>query len=146
LNNRRLSEPLWVLDTNVVLDLLHFDDPAARPLLNALNSGRVRCAATAATFGEWQRVLAYPAFGLSAARQIDLRERYRAVCAFSEPPVAAGVPRCADADDQKFLDLAAALRAPLVSKDRKVLKLRRRCAPQFPVLTLAEAVRWLARG
>ena len=56
----------------------------------------------------------------------------------------AGMPRCSDPDDQKFLELAAATRAQiLVSKDRALLKLRRRCAPQFRIMTPAEAVRWL---
>ncbi len=145
-NTPILNKPLWVLDTNVVLDLLHFQDPAARPLLAALDEGRARCAANLATFGEWQRVLAYPGFGLVAARQLELSDRYRAACVFSDAQPLGGVPRCADADDQKFLDLAAALRVPLVSKDRKVLKLRRRCAPLFPVLTPAEAARWLVQG
>lgn len=137
------NEPVWVLDTNVVLDLWHFDDPVARPLRHAVDTGRVRCAASAATFGEWQRVLAYPEFGLGAARQLALQEAYRAACVFPSAPTVPGVPRCADGDDQKFLDLAAALRVPLVSKDRKVLKLRRAGRSGFAVLTPLEAVRWL---
>ncbi|MDP1533927.1 MAG: PIN domain-containing protein, partial [Rubrivivax sp.] len=38
-----------MLDTNVVLDLLHFDDATARPLRDALEDGRVRCMVTDAT-------------------------------------------------------------------------------------------------
>ena len=54
------------------------------------------------------------------------------------------MPRCSDPDDQKFIELAAAVPAQgLVSKDRAVLKLRRRCAPYFRIMTPAEAVRWL---
>lgn len=132
-----------MLDTNVVLDLWHFDDPLARPLRHALDAGRMWCMANAATFEEWQHVLAYPEFGLTAAQQLELRDRYHAACVFSETPPPSGVPCCADRDDQKFLDLAASLRIPLVSKDRKVLKLRRACKALFPVLTPAEAVRWL---
>jgi predicted nucleic acid-binding protein len=141
-----LSERLVVLDTNVVLDMLHFDDPHARPLRHALESGRLRGAATPASFDEWQRVLAYPAFALDAVRQAEGAERYRAACIFFETSSIVGVPRCADADDQKFLDLAAALGVPLVSKDRAVLTLRRRCAPLFPIMTPAAAVDWLATG
>ena len=138
-----MSECLVVLDTNVVLDMLHFDDPIARPLRHALESGRLRGAATLASFDEWQRVLAYPAFALDAGRQAERIARYRAACTFFEAPALAGVPRCADADDQKFLDLAAALGVPLVSKDRAVLALRRRCAPLFPIMTPAAAAGWL---
>jgi predicted nucleic acid-binding protein len=54
------------------------------------------------------------------------------------------MPRCSDPDDQKFIELAAAAEAQgLVSKDRAVLKLRRRCAPFFQVMTPAEAAREL---
>jgi len=139
-----LSEPLLVLDTNAVLDLLHFDDAAARPLRQALETGRARCVVSAATLGEWQRVLAYPAFALDPARQAALYARYQSL-AFLEPAaMAAGLPRCSDPDDQKFIDLAATAHAQgLVSKDRAVLKLRRRCAPYFRILTPPEAVGWL---
>jgi predicted nucleic acid-binding protein len=54
------------------------------------------------------------------------------------------MPRCSDPDDQKFIELASASGAQiLVSKDRAVLKLRRRCASQFRIVTPAEAVRGL---
>lgn len=153
-----------VLDTNVVLDLLHFDDPVARPVRQALEAGRVRCVVSDATLDEWRRVLAYPEFGLDAARQAALLERYRALCervvveARADPPGRDGtthdgrscpsgrkpmgrsLPRCSDPDDQKFLELAAASGAQaLVSKDRALLRLRRRCAPWYRVLTPAEA-------
>ena len=154
---------MLVLDTNVVLDLLHFDDAVARPLLQALQAGRVRCAANAATLDEWRRVLAYPEFGLDPTRQAALLARYRRLaqpaggvdadaglphkgtpihCGLK--PVWSRMPRCSDPDDQKFIELAAAAgAAALVSKDRALLRLRRRCAPFFRILTVAEAVRWL---
>jgi putative PIN family toxin of toxin-antitoxin system len=140
-----LAEPLLVFDTNVVLDLLHFDDAAARPLLRALDSGRVRCAVTVATLEEWRRVLAYPDFALDAARQAALLARYQSlVVRLDAIDVPAGLPTCSDPDDQKFLELAAASGAQgLVSKDRALLKLRRRCAPAFWVMPPGEAVRWL---
>lgn len=135
-----------MIDTNVVFDLLVFGDPAVRSLRQALENGRVRAAATPAGFAEWPRVLAYPRFGLDAESQAGLVERYRGMCFLFDAAGPAGAPRCADADDQKFLDLAAYLRVPLVSRDRAVLKLRRRCAALFPVMTPAEAMAWLAQG
>ena len=155
---------MLVLDTNVVLDLLHFGDAAAQPLLHALEAGRVRCVVTDATLDEWRRVLAYPAFALDAARQAVLFARY--VC-LALPVVSVGIhpelphkktpihdglkpvrrhmPRCSDPDDQKFLELAAYAQAQiLVSKDRALLKLRCRCAPDFQILTPAGAARWLS--
>ena len=142
-----MNKPVLVLDTNVVLDLLHFDDATARPLLHALEAGRVCCVVSDATLDEWGRVLAYPEFSLDAARQVALFERYRSL---SVPESARSVadlslPRCSDPDDQKFIELAAASHARgLVSKDRAVLRLCRRCAPYFRVMTPAVAVRWLA--
>ncbi|MGE5320309.1 MAG: putative toxin-antitoxin system toxin component, PIN family [Hyphomicrobiaceae bacterium] len=136
----------WVLDTNVVLDLLHFDDVTARPLLHALEAGRVRCVASAATLDEWRRVLAYPEFGLDAARQAALFARYRSLAEVTEAAADdVELPRCSDPDDQKFIELAAAAGAHgLVSKDRAVHKLRRRCAAYFRIMTPEEAARWLA--
>jgi predicted nucleic acid-binding protein len=151
-----------VLDTNVVFDLLHFDDATARPLLQALEAGRLRSVVTDATLDEWRRVLAYPEFALDPVQQAALFERYRSL---SEPvpavagaglshkgtpipyglkPVWSRMPRCSDPDDQKFIELAAAAGAhALVSKDRAVLKLRRLCAPVFRIMTPVEAVHWL---
>jgi putative PIN family toxin of toxin-antitoxin system len=134
-----------VLDTNVVLDLLHFGDAAARPLRQALEAGRVRCVVTAETLEELRRVLGYPEFSLDAARQAELFARYQALSLKAGGGEGvSGLPRCSDPDDQKFLELAAASQAQgLVSKDRALLKLHRRCAPRFRVMTPAEAVRWL---
>ena len=134
-----------MIDTNVVLDLLHFDDAVARPLRLALEAGRVRCVVSPATLDELQRVLSYAEFGLDAARQAGLFARYRALSETAQTVgVCADLPRCSDADDQKFIELAAAVRAQgLVSKDRAVLKLCRRCAPLFRVMGPAEAVCWL---
>jgi uncharacterized protein len=140
-----LSKPLLILDTNVVLDLLYFDDATARPLRHALMGGRMRCAVTDVTFGEWQRVLGYPEFALDATQQAALAGRYRELSfLFAMDETVSGLPRCSDADDQKFIELAAAARADvLVSKDRALLKLRRRCAPWFRVMPPVEAMGWL---
>ena len=153
-----------MLDTNVVFDLLHFDDAAARPLRLALEAGRLRCVVTESTLEEWRRVLAYPEFGLDPAQQEALVARYQSLSEMAGKlevnkgaPIHYGLlsmpggksvwrnmPRCSDPDDQKFLDLAADIHAlGLVSKDRAVLKLRRRCAPLYRIMTPAEAVRWL---
>ncbi len=152
-----------MLDTNVVLDLLHFDNVDARPLLGALESGRVHCVKTPETLEELRRVLTYPEFELDDSAQTAILERYQALSLTVETatpaagmshkgtpihyglkPVWSRMPHCSDPDDQKFLELAAATRAQLlVSKDRALLKLRRRCAPFFQIMTPVEAVRWL---
>jgi hypothetical protein len=49
-------------------------------------------------------------------------------------PEAARAPlTCGDRDDQKFIDLAVQHRCPLLSKDREVLKMKKRLA-QLEVL------------
>ena len=138
-----MSKPLLVLDTNVVLDLFVFDDAAARPLRAALDNGHARCGVSAATLEELRQVLTYPAFSLDAARQHAILARYAALAELCTAEAEMRLPRCRDPDDQKFLELAAASGAGvLVSKDRALLKLRRRCP--FRIALPGEASAWLA--
>ncbi len=127
---------MWVLDTNVVLDLLHFADPQALPILQALEAGCIECRASSATLEELQRVLGYPEFSLSLPAQQALLARYRALAPYIEAPPVADLPRCRDTDDQKFLDLAIHAGARvLVSKDRALLKLAGRGRLPFHILS-----------
>jgi putative PIN family toxin of toxin-antitoxin system len=118
-----------VIDTNIVLDLFVFHDPASQPLKQALQSGSLRWLATQDMRMELARVLGYPLISarletlqLSADDVLAQFDRYARLTAVAEP---AGV-RCADTDDQKFIDLAVSHRATLLSKDRAVLRLRKR--------------------
>ena len=130
-----------VLDTNVVLDLLHFSDAAALPILRALEAGRARCCVTAETLDELRRVLAYPEFRLDATTQASLLARYQMLARLVDSPISdVGLPRCGDPDDQKFLGLAAAVAADfLVSKDKALLKLKRHPDLAFRILAPGEA-------
>jgi predicted nucleic acid-binding protein len=121
-----------VIDTNIVLDLLVFDDPSWAPLRAALAAGELRWLATAAMREELVRVLGYP---LIARRLLkDARAADAVMSAFDAQvhPVA-GVPArarfvCKDPDDQIFIDLAVAQTAQLLSKDQAVLSMRKRLA------------------
>jgi putative PIN family toxin of toxin-antitoxin system len=126
-----------VLDTNVVLDLLHFADAAALPILHAIRSGRACCIVARAGLDEFERVLGYPRLKLDANAARTMLARYAALAeCVPDPAPDARLPRCADADDQKFLDLAQAARADLlVSKDRAVLALRRQVRAGFRIVT-----------
>ncbi|MFP5381304.1 MAG: putative toxin-antitoxin system toxin component, PIN family [Gammaproteobacteria bacterium] len=140
-----MNKPLWVLDTNVVLDLLHFAEPTALPILDALLAGHIECRTSAATLAELQRVLGYPEFGLDAAAQAAIRERYDALARCVEAQCDSALPRCRDADDQKFLELAAAAAAGvLVSRDRALLRLAGRRQLPFRILSPARAAADLA--
>ncbi len=117
---------LVVLDTNIVLDLWWFEDPRVEPLLAALHAGHVRWLATEAMREELQRVLTYPHLLRRPRRreQDPLAEFDRHA---SQVPSAARAPYvCKDPDDQKFIDLAAAHTATLLSKDAQVLTMARR--------------------
>lgn len=119
-----------VLDTNVVLDLVVFHDPGAAPLLAAIEACRVTLLTTAECLAELRRVLAYPEFKLDPAGQDRAYEWYAAWAeVIDTPPPEPLLPRCRDADDQKFLDLAWAAKADrLVTKDKALLELARRVA------------------
>ena len=120
-----------VLDTNIVLDLLLFTDPLTADLRQLLASGQLRWLATTPMREELARVLQYPQlqprlafYGLSAEQ---LLQRFDASVTPPLLPPAARAPYvCKDADDQKFIDLAAAEQAILLSKDKAVLSLRKR--------------------
>ncbi|MBS1189321.1 MAG: hypothetical protein H6R10_1113 [Rhodocyclaceae bacterium] len=136
-----------VLDTNVVLDLLHFADPAATPLLGIFASGRARCFADDAGLEELRRVVAYPEFGLSAPAGALLLERYRTLAVPVPLGPAPELPRCRDRDDQKFLELAARSGAHLlISKDKALLKLKGRTKLPFRILTPATALPFIDAG
>ena len=118
-----------VVDTNVALDLLIFSDPRTAPLRQLLADGRLAWVATPVMRDELARVLAYPHiaermdfYRVTAAQVLaafDAQARLVDVA-----PKVAYV--CKDADDQKFIDLAAAHRAILLSKDKAVLCMRKR--------------------
>ncbi len=121
-----------VIDTNIALDLLVFDDPACLPLAAALDAGEQRWLATAAMRDEFARVLGYPLIAARLAQ--NGRDAAGVLAAFdrrvervSEAPARAPVA-CSDPDDQIFIDLAVAYRARLLSKDRAVLAMRKRLA------------------
>ncbi len=118
-----------VLDTNVILDLLHFADPSTRALGLATSTGKASCYTDAVCLGELQRVLAYPVFALDAQRQSALLAAYRELATACEGTDASddydALPRCRDLDDQKFIVLAARCRADLlITRDARLLELR----------------------
>ena len=118
-----------VLDTNIVLDLLVFRDPATALLRQLLGGGALRWLATAAMRQELARVLDYPKiaarvafYGLSTASVLQAFDAQTQIV-----PTPARIPAtCRDADDQPFIDLAAAHSAILLSKDKAVMALRKR--------------------
>jgi len=141
-----------VLDTNVVLDVLVFDDPVTRPLADALAEGALAAWADGETLLELERVLTLSTFKLDEAEQRTAYARYQRLVhmapAVSSTPLPE-LPRCRDRDDQKFLVLAARSGAAwLVSKDNRLLSLADRHGLPFAILSPKQAVEGLklARG
>ena len=117
-----------VLDTNVWLDLLVFNDPGVRAIRTAVDEGRAEIFIDAACEAELERVLAYD-FGKHAI-PADAAAQCRALCKRVGNVLSgadlARLPRCPDPDDQKFIEAAAAAGADiLVTKDRSLLGMRR---------------------
>jgi len=128
-----------VLDTNIVIDLLHFADPRARTLREAIDRGKLTCFTDQPCLAELERVAAYPQFALDDDAREALLANYRhfvGVCE-ADGPEDYALPRCRDADDQKFLILAARCRADLlVTRDRQLLRLARQRNPAPPYAIL----------
>src|SRR5689334_13458151 len=131
-----LSSPMRVvLDSNVWIDILVFDDPATRPIHAALEARTLEALIDERCLRELTRVLDYPQF---VRMEVDKTAALATVARLSTHVAATidenerPLPRCRDRDDQKFLELAHASGADwLVSKDRAVLKLARRVARDF---------------
>lgn len=118
-----------VIDTNVVLDLFVFQDPATAPLKQALLGKTIRWISTQDMRTELERVLAYahivPRLAFYKLNAADVLAQFD--CHAQMEPVA---PRCTaickDPDDQRFIDLAVAHGALLLSKDKAVLCMKKR--------------------
>lgn len=141
-----------VLDTNIVIDLLHFADPPTQGLRRAIASGVVLCFTDRDCLAELQRVSVYRQFQLDPAAQRALLDGYRRIvfdCDAADPESTASpddcvLPRCRDVDDQKFLILALRCRADLlITRDRQLLRLSgRRCSSlPYRIVNTSEASR-----
>lgn len=129
-----------VLDTNVVLSLWMFEDPALVRLRAAVENGLLRPFTREDCLGELSRVLAYTQFAQPPERQAEIAAAYRARCCVIDvvDTPSCELPACLDRDDQKFLEVARDSSAKaLLTRDKLVLKLGRRpvIGARFAILT-----------
>ena len=127
-----------VLDTNVVIDWLVFDDPFMNPLRQGVRDARVSVLTHAYAITELKRVLAYPQLKLSIAQQQEIFSRYQDETTIAQMPndyspkhlmLPGGFPRCRDRDDEPFLALAFHAKVDaLASRDNAVFGLKTRAA------------------
>ena len=139
-----------ILDSNIWIDILVFNDPASRPIAAALEAGRLCALIDARCLAELAYVLDYPQFVRHA---IDKNQALARVAQLSRlldwaaPADQPALPKCKDRDDQKFLELAQAANADwLVSKDRALLKLSRHTTRDFGFQIAVPAVLVTACG
>jgi len=133
-----------VLDTNVVLDWLVFDDPATRQLASALDAGQLRWIATEPMLAELLHVLQRPELDRWRPACEAARERIAAAgCRVELPPPRGRVPVCRDPADQMFIELALAWGAPwLLTRDKALLQLAR--AARAAGTAVCTPARWAA--
>ena len=145
------ATPRLVLDTNIVMDMLHFANVHTQPLLEAIASSRLVCFTDEDCLAELARVTGYPEFGLDDEARAALMARYREfvhICP-SQGEENYPLPRCRDTDDQKFLILAARCQADLLlTRDKLLLKLarHRQKPPPFAIVTAEAACALLGLG
>ena len=118
-----------VIDTNIVLDMFVFNDPATHALRDALAAKQYQWIATQSMRDELERVLAYPKIVARLTRHelnaLDVLTHFDAQAELvSVAPKA--LLTCADPDDQKFIDLAVVHQTLLLSKDQAVLCMAKR--------------------
>jgi uncharacterized protein len=132
-----MSEPMrFILDTNVVIDWLVFNDPYMAPLRTQAATGAITILTHELAIAEFVRVVGYPELRLGQERQVDVLRRYREQTRAAELPdgfgraqwqLPANFPSCRDRDDDLFLALAHHTRATaLVTRDKALLKMRKR--------------------
>ena len=95
--------PRVVLDSNVWIDILVFDDPATRPIADALSAGSIEAVIDARCLAELTRVLDYPQF---ARFDVDKAAALAQVAAWTE--LASPPPEAVIAQAQRAAVKAAA--------------------------------------
>lgn len=116
------------LDTNTVMALWFFEDPALAGLHHFVEQGRPTLVTRADALEELRRVLAYRQFAISPERQSSILSRYMTRCVHVDVPdeTAYPLPLCRDPDDQKFLEIARDGNVThLVTRDKALLRLNR---------------------
>ncbi len=140
-----------VLDTNVLLSLWVFVDSRFAPLRELVDRGDWIALTDEHCLAEFERVLGYGQFKLSAEQQAKILADYSATAQSCHPrkTFLVALPRCSDRDDQKFLELARNAGAEwLVTGDKALLKMARRnkLAGLFHIVTPDAVLAGMEKG
>jgi uncharacterized protein len=125
------AAPGIVLDTNVVLDWLVFNDAHMAPVATAIAAGGARWLVCPRMREELLRTLTYANLQKWQPDAVTVMALFDQHAQMRPAPSAAPLNLCCtDSDDQVFIDLALAEGARwLLTHDRALLKLARRAAP-----------------
>lgn len=140
---------LVILDTQIVMDWLVFNEQSLLPLITAVESRHLHWTTTEAMRAELLHVIGRGVAARYAPDVGRVQAAFEQHCRLvPEPELSIARPRCSDTDDQKFIDLGLALAATqpvwLLSRDRAVLKVAKRAAKLgLPILSPAA---WLKQN
>lgn len=130
-------KPVVVLDTNILLDILVFDDERAHPLRAALANQELDAVATQNTIEELADVISRPQFHLDEQTQKETILQWQSWSRVIDDLDLQVAPwKCKDRDDQVFINLAYTLKpATLITKDKLVLKIAKRAQKEQVTIT-----------
>ena len=137
--------PIVVIDTQVVMDWLVFNDQRVAPLAQALIAGELQWLGQTAMLAELRHVLGRGVAASFLPNLALIEQAFTRYCLMVECAPAPAIRLvCRDPDDQMFIDLALAERARwLISRDRAVLALAKRARAQG--LEILTPERWVQR-
>lgn len=114
-----------ILDTNILLDLLIFNDPQADGIRRGIEQHEFELIYSQEILSEYTDVIARPTFAKMNIDQSLLLNTWHQIATLKPSPPPCGF-RCDDPDDQPFIDLAYHYRpSQLLSKDRKILQMQK---------------------
>lgn len=118
-----------VIDTQLLLDWLVFDEPASAAWVQALSASRLRWLASPWMQQECERTLRRSMLQRWSPDPQRVAQAWSRWAEMLPEPSPQPRLRCRDPDDQAFIDLALACRADvLLTRDRDLLVLRKRAA------------------
>lgn len=130
-------KPTVILDTNILLDILVFDDQRAHPLRAALSNQELDALVTEDTLDELIDVISRPQFSLDKQKQAEILLQWQSWSRLVKQSDLQVAPwKCKDRDDQVFINLAFSFKpSTLISKDKLVLKLAKRAIKEEVIIT-----------
>jgi uncharacterized protein len=141
MNDSLTTSAQLILDCNIWLDWLLFNDKSALPFKAGYSSGHFQFIGTLQMRSELLDVLTRQSVGVKfiarsefGSTEAMMAEYDRVVTEQITPDVTQRyLPQCKDKNDQMFVDLAVVSKATLVSKDRHLLAMAPKLRKQYAI-------------